>query len=994
MLSLNVGDTKTRTGLRWVSRVATLCGVCCLLSLNMGGCPPQPTACTGDAGCDDSNGCTTDTCVDAVCENVAACDDEHCVTATNDAGDSVTGCVECIDDGECDDGTFCNGVEICELGGCEAGTAPCAEDEICDEEGDVCVDCLTDADCVQGFCSEEAGNMCVECITDAQCDDGEFCTGTETCVGAACVATGDPCGAAEVCDEAADDCVPPCDSDADCDDDDDCTDDTCDTDAGTCTNAEKDCDDGVACTDDACDAGTGDCTNTDNCTGGESCDLSIGECTTAPPCAADADCDDDGDFCNGTESCDEEAGICVSSGDPCAEIVDATCNEDLNRCDVPPPETQDFTLGLDNLAGTAAANNFDGLLAFNPPTGTNVPTVQTGDTANGGDGADTMTAIFNFTAVTTVAPTLTSVETLTVTDFGTAATTLQGTGITGLTTLNTLNSTNANALVVNNLAAVVDAGITNNTAGLSLTYLTAATSGTADDMTLALSNVTAGTLTLTSATTNGIETMTITSTGAANTLAAITQTLGTTLATINKSGDTSLTVTAALPATVATVNASTDTGGLVADVSGNTGNTTTTGGSGNDTFILGANYTTTDIVNGNGGTDTLGLTSATAAAAAAQANVTNMEALTVSDGLAASVTASRFGSIATVNLQSGFTGAVTLTAASAGSVNLGARAASNDSTANGTVDIPGLGTADALTFAINDSDTNSAYIFTGVETLNLSSNNRGDGNAADGAVNTIGGALTLTPTFGTGTINVTGAAALTVTGAVTAGTLTATSFTGNLVMTAASGGAIVIGSGSGNDTLFGSAAGDSLNGGTGTNVFEGLAGVDSLTLGSGTDTVRIFVAAANGVDRKLVQGFTAGSGGDVLNIDGDGLNVLDGTDNFATASSIQAHAAAGNLTVAAASEIVRVTSGTVANLTEANSLNGTNLLVAIGGTITAQAAGNEHLFLVADASGNTGVYYGDAGADTGIVAGELTLVAVLQGTTIANLVFSNFSNAN
>ncbi len=765
--------------------------------------------------------------------------------------------------------------------------------------------------------------------------------------------------------------------------------------AGTLCEVDADCDDGDPCTVDAC---------VDNecepapveCPVGQHCDLSTGECVPDVECVTNEDCDDEL-FCTGVENCVD--GFCISTGNPCGCEL---CDEDLDICS---DLALDFTLGVDNLFGTCGNDTFQAPLIFHFPTGRNVPSLQTGDSANGGEGDDVLSpATLNFTAATNVQPTLTSIETMMIFDFGTAATTIHAANISGLTSINTLHSTNSNALSFNSLSTVVDAAITNNSAGLSLGYVASATSGTSDDMNLTLSNVAGGTLTITTATTNGIETMSVVSTGAANRLNRINQVTGTTLNTLTVAGDTALTIGNALPMTIHTLNASTDTGGVAIDVSGNVGNVTLTGGSGNDTFTIGANYTTTDTINGGGGTDTLGLTSATAAAASNQTNVTGFEALTVSDGLAANVTASRFGcttsactttALSTVSLQAGFTGAVTLTLRATGStVNLGARAASNDSTANGTVNLPGLSTVDSLTFHINDSDTNSAYIFMGIETLNMSSNARGDGNAADGGLNSIGGALTVTPTFGTGTINLTGATNLTIVGAVTAGALTAITFSGNLVMSTASANAIVISSGSGNDTLFGSPAGDSLNGGAGANVFEGRAGVDSVTCGSGIDTIRILNATGNGADRKLVSGFTVGSGGDVVNIDGDGLSVLDGTDNFATASSIQAHGSAGNLTVAAASEIVRITAGAIANLTEANSLNGTNLLTAIGGTITVQANGNEHLFLIADAAGNTGVYYGDAGADTGVAAGELTLVAMLQGTTLANLVFSNFSNAN
>jgi len=49
---------------------------------------------------------------------------------------------------------------------------------------------------------------------------------------------------------------------------------------------------------------------------------------------------------------------------------------------------------------------------------------------------------------------------------------------------------------------------------------------------------------------------------------------------------------------------------------------------------------------------------------------------------------------------------------------------------------------------------------------------------------------------------------------------------------------------------------------------------------------------------------------------------------------------------------------------------------------------------IADASGNTGVYLADdANGDTNLTAGEMTLVAVMQGTAIGSLTYNNFSNA-
>jgi hypothetical protein len=48
-------------------------------------------------------------------------------------------CAECVSNGHCDDGVFCNGEEICGAhGACEPGTPPCGEWEFCEEQPRYC----------------------------------------------------------------------------------------------------------------------------------------------------------------------------------------------------------------------------------------------------------------------------------------------------------------------------------------------------------------------------------------------------------------------------------------------------------------------------------------------------------------------------------------------------------------------------------------------------------------------------------------------------------------------------------------------------------------------------------------------------------------------------------------------------------------------------------------------------------------------------------------
>ena len=67
-------------------------------------------------------------------------------------------CVECLGDSDCDDSVFCNGFETCVAGSCQAGTPACPPLSICDEASGECL-----------------------CSSDADCDDGLYCNGVETC---------------------------------------------------------------------------------------------------------------------------------------------------------------------------------------------------------------------------------------------------------------------------------------------------------------------------------------------------------------------------------------------------------------------------------------------------------------------------------------------------------------------------------------------------------------------------------------------------------------------------------------------------------------------------------------------------------------------------------------------------------------------------------------------------------------------------------------------
>lgn len=801
-----------------------------------------------------------------------------------------------------------------------------------------------------------------------------------------------------------------------CDADEDCGEDLCDTATGLCVECleDADCDDADLCTTDACTDGV--CANTAVvCPEGETCNPETGVCESeATPCEGDADCDD-GLFCNGIETCVE--GFCAEGDAPCEE--DETCEEgdDAAVCIPVTPETRNFTLGQDNLTGTSGNDIFSAPAALTG-LGVQANTLQTGDAANGFAGDDVLNAtlIGAIAAPTTIAVTLTGIEELNFSDYATGnfAWIIAGGQITGAEVINVVNSTHgalaaekAADLTVQNLPSIVGVGVYNTTQDVNIGFASGATSGSADEIDVTVSNSTSAvladrsTVTITTAAANGFETINVESTGAANAIRQIVQAGSATVKTMNITGDQNLQIgdavagAGALDNSITTVNAAGLTGNLVELTVGN-GAVAFTGGPGNDTVIYGGNYTTADVINGGDGVDTLGLTNATANVAVAQTNVTNMEGVRILDPIGAILTLSYWGAISTVTADQGFNGGTAIfpLGTAGATVNVGANGASNDSAGNATIEIAGLGTTDALALNVNDSDFAGNLRFQGIETVNLASNDNLNGVAADGGANVVAGTTIFAPTFGTGTLNITGTAALTLTGNTTVGTIDANAFTKPLVMAGVSAIATTIIGGSDADQLRGGAGQDSISGGAGNDNISGEAGVDSLTTGTGQDTVQIRSATGAGVDRKIVADFTAGTAGDVINIDANDLGTLAGTNNFTTSAAIQTHSVVGNLTVVAATEVVHVTSGTVANFTEANSLNGTNLITAIGGTITCPGAGHIILVCVSDTSGNVGVYYGNTGANADLAAGEATLVAVLQNVTLGSLVYQNYTNVN
>lgn len=196
-------------------------------------------------------------------------------------------------------------------------------------------------------------------------------------------------------------------------------------------------------------------------------------------------------------------------------------------------------------------------------------TLSSADRITGGNGSDEL-KLSSRTATNYSAFEMNGVETVTVTADNSTAQTFDMSGATGVTLLKTLNSTGN--VVFNQVTEVSNVEVNNLTTGANVTvsFQDAAVSGTANTVALALANNTntgVGTITLgrTANANSGIETVAITTSGAASTVAQ----LDTNASTISVAGNQNLTVTAALNNTVDTVAAGSFTGALNISLVGN-----------------------------------------------------------------------------------------------------------------------------------------------------------------------------------------------------------------------------------------------------------------------------------------------------------------------------------------------------------------------------------------------------------------------------------------
>jgi hypothetical protein len=447
-----------------------------------------------------------------------------------------------------------------------------------------------------------------------------------------------------------------------------------------------------------------------------------------------------------------------------------------------------------------------------------------------------------------------------------------------------------------------------------------------------------------------------------------------------------------------TINAADATGNItLTNLSGT--NMTVTGGAGNDVIDMGTGLTVDDTIDGGDGTDTLVLSTVTGTilSTGTSGNVTNVS------------------SIETLRLDTELTGAVAIDVSKLSSLTTIDFDDYNDTGTDvhviskmndGMTIILGDadGDADAATntdaeldigFAANSSSNNVTVKMENVQILKISND---DGFLDTMTINSVTGTniiedaseLTAKKLIITGdqTLDMNTSNAL----ATSTTIVDASAFTGILEVTASSTGTEITG-GSKADIITGGAGADVISGGAGNDIIDGAGGNDTITLGAGDDEI---VIDATGDGKDTIKDFVVAD--DFFDINS---LVTDGGGYAASAETkVQTIAADADVTLGAGIVIVDNGDNDIANADSLSTTDIADRLNDLGDDNNSGAADNilslsnkddDFIIAISDGTDTAIVHMTGDGTNTDIAAGDLVVLAVIEGMSDAGtLTAANF----
>ena len=628
-----------------------------------------------------------------------------------------------------------------------------------------------------------------------------------------------------------------------------------------------------------------------------------------------------------------------------------------------------LTTGVDTTTSTAGN---DAIAAIVNNADATKNTINAGDSIVGGAGTDTLSVTASGVGSTTLAGfTLNGVEALSLQNASTTVTDLLTVNTTGSTGLASVTVTGSTAdVTVSNLAGLVGLTAVSGSSDITLGYASAVTIGTADTQNITLNA--ASTLADSSITVNGVETLAVTTTGAASGKVSSTAPFAVTLAgdsvrKVTVAGDQAASLTVSLDGYASgtltgTFDASAAAGAITAIVSATAADKVSiAGGTANDTITMNT-VSGTVTVTGGTGVDTFA-TSQTSLTQTDLLNISGVEKFSFAASSSVDVT-KQAAELTSVVYAAG-TGASTLTGVKSGlTVDAQAAGTSLGVTVTGAST---TGTEDSLSINLAKATSTGGIVIgsltaTGVETINV---------ASLGTAATANTANTLTIAGNSvKTVNVSGAEKFTLTQAgasitkydatnatgnqntsnvafATAGA-TLTGGLGNDALVAGTGNDNIDG-GAGNDTITAAAGNDVVAGGAGNDSIVGGTGADSLTGGDGNDTFAIDQDASDSVvgSTDVVTGFVSGT--DKISVTNSAA-ALKFIGNFATqADGLLASALASN---AGTSNAFFVTGTNMLYIDDNDdgTLAGTDVAVKLEGLASMQEA---DLLIGAQGTGNS-----------------------------------------